>query len=238
MVVNMHKYLLLLLVLMLPLSVLATELNEQFMSEALKEKVTAKEQVNKTPEEKKEEIGLIQAGSARDSPFYALDRALENLQLRLTKGHIAKAQLRLKFAEERLAEAKKLIEQNKIELAEATIDDYESELSAVQNEILKASELGEDVDEILQQVNSTTSKHTIVLKSFLEQAPSTANPAIMHALNVSQKGQEMRAEKAQPAPKTTVKLEIEKNESKEIKEPKPEKENRTTPNKFSGHGWH
>jgi len=133
---------------------------------------------------------LVPAGSARDSPFYSLDRFLEKMRLRITGNAVAKTQLQLKFAEERLAEAKKLIELNKQELAEETIDDYKVALQDLELDLGTAKDAGNDVESTVQELSEMTVKHLIVLRKVLENVPDTAKPAIMSAIEISKTGQE------------------------------------------------
>ena len=133
---------------------------------------------------------LVPAGSARDSPFYSLDRFMERLRMRVTRNNVAKAQLRLRFAEERLSEAKKLIEANKQELAEQTITDYNTALKDIELNLESAADLGKDIEPTVQQLSEMTFRHTIVLQKVLEKVPETAKPMIMNAIEISQIGQE------------------------------------------------
>ena len=59
----------------------------------------------------------VSAGVTPDSPLWALDIALEKLELMLTFDKTEKIRKRIEFAEERFAEAQKMIEENKTEAA-------------------------------------------------------------------------------------------------------------------------
>lgn len=90
-----------------------------------------------------QELALPAPGMAPDSPIWGLDLALEKLQLALTTNQLTKVELRLKFARERLAEAKLMAEQNKFAEAEEAelereeeIDDLEAELEEEENILL------------------------------------------------------------------------------------------------------
>ncbi|MBI2019520.1 hypothetical protein HYS95_02555 [Candidatus Daviesbacteria bacterium] len=56
--------------------------------------------------------------------FYGLERAWENTQVAFTFNPVAKEELRLKQAEERLSEAKSLMDQGKIQAASQALGDY------------------------------------------------------------------------------------------------------------------
>ena len=195
-----------LLVALLPLAVFAQEdVDSTYLSDDLQDKLGIKSPLEDNTEEIEEETELVvvepenlvietpelvPAGSARDSPFYSIDRFVERLRLRITGDEVAKAQLKLKFAEERLSEAKKLIELNKQELADKTLVDYSDALQNIELDLASTKELGKDVEPVVQQFSEMTVKHVMVLQKILVNVPDTAKPVIMNAIEVSQKGQE------------------------------------------------
>ncbi|MBI2338640.1 hypothetical protein HYU95_05670, partial [Candidatus Daviesbacteria bacterium] len=70
-------------------------------------------------------LSIPQAGGTLpDSPFYAFERAVENVQLAFTFDPVSKEQLRLDIAAERLSEAKTLMDQGKIQAASQALGDY------------------------------------------------------------------------------------------------------------------
>lgn len=180
-------------------SAVAAQDGEQFLSEAAKEKfnLTQADALNETKNITIEAPELPEPGVVPTSAFYQLDLLAEHIQVALTKNTEAKTNLHLKFAEERLAETKVMLERNKDELAQKGLDAYESEVGIAQ-------ELAKDDEALQQHIIEVTSKHIEVLQRILEQVPEQAKPAIEHALNVSvighenavQRLEEIQAEKA------------------------------------------
>lgn len=64
------------------------------------------------------DVELANAGITPASPFYGLDKALENIRFALTFGDENKAEVALKQAEERLSELREMASQGKLEEAE------------------------------------------------------------------------------------------------------------------------
>lgn len=75
---------------------------------------------------------LPDPGITPDSIFFGLDRAYESLSLALASGD-AKAEIRLKFAEERLAEAQKLSDSNRSKAADKSLGMYYSQMDKAEN---------------------------------------------------------------------------------------------------------
>jgi len=84
-----------------------------------------------------EEIVLPDAGTTPDSPFYGLELAIERIQLALTFGNVAKAEKRLQHAEERLAEVRVMVEENKIKAAERARKEHGKIFAEVEIEVKK-----------------------------------------------------------------------------------------------------
>ncbi|MBD3262975.1 hypothetical protein GF374_01180 [Candidatus Woesearchaeota archaeon] len=226
---NMRRAILILFVIsLLPTAVLAQgEFDTQHISDKVREKLSAGKQAVE------EEIQLPAAGAAKDSPFYFADRAMERLRLKITKDDIKKARLHMKFAEERLSEAKKLAEQNKPELSDETIADYEKHLENAANKIEKAKKDGKDIDEITNNIKEKTSKHIEVLQRVLEKVPETAKPAIQKAIEISQERQEEIPQKLEQI-KEKVMEQTQEEPEKETEEVKEENKGEKIQNK----GWH
>jgi hypothetical protein len=133
---------------------------------------------------------LVNPGITPDNPLYALDRAIEKLQLMLTFDDKSKAKLHLMIAEERLSEAKAMVDKGKPEFVEDLTKEYEVELNKCNEIASKAQEVGINVTEVRELVALATSKHLDVLEDVYEKVPEQAKLAIERAKNVSMKGQE------------------------------------------------
>jgi len=210
--------LILLVVALLPLAVFAQEdIDPTYLSDAAKEKMGIVDDIEQEPELLTIETPeLPRAGSTKDSPFYPLDRAIEKIALKVTPDNLEKAKLHVKYAAERLAEAKKLIESNKLDLAEETVEDYQGELDSAEKNIELAKE--GDVESVAEHVREVTAKHLEVLQRILEKVPDTAKPAVMYAINISQKGQEIAVQKLEQIREQEQLGEMEQEQEQEMEQ--------------------
>ncbi len=117
-------------------------------------------------------------GITPDSPFYGFKRFAENLQLWFTFNKLEKAKLRYRLAQIRLAEAERMAELNKTELAEKTLGEYESMLDEVNNDVQRLSASGVNVSSVAEIVNNATYKHILVLSSIRDKLPEKAKVKI------------------------------------------------------------
>jgi hypothetical protein len=131
-----------------------------------------------------------EAGIAPDSFLYLFDRLFEKLELALALSEEAKIKVRLKHAEERLAEIKLMQKKNKTKLIVKLSDEYKKEIEEVEKEIEEAEKKGKNVTEIKVKAVEATAKHLEVLQWVYQLVPPEAKPAIEHALNVSRRGHE------------------------------------------------
>jgi len=124
------------------------------------------------------------AGITINSIFWIFDRTIEKIQLLLTFNVVKKAELRLKIADERLAEIEVLIKKNKIKAREKAEKSRENEIK----------KLGELSDEIKEETNKTIinilenlQKHIDRLKQVKERAPEDAQEGLANAIDKSSK---------------------------------------------------
>ncbi len=101
-------------------------------------------------------LNLGDAGITPDSVFYGIDRAIENLRLALTFGDIEKAKKSLEIADERLAEVKEMIEQNKLDKAEIAQKNHDELLKKVSDLINKVESNGNSnqTEKVLEDIIS------------------------------------------------------------------------------------
>jgi len=126
---------------------------------------------------------IIRPGIMPGNPLYGLDKALENLQLGLSGQGIPRAQVYMIFAEERLSEAKSLVDQGRTARLNEMVDDYEDNVAKANLEIGKAAGIGIDVKQIEKQIEIATDKHVVVLELVLSKSPDQAKPGIQRALD-------------------------------------------------------
>lgn len=101
----------------------------------------------------------VEAGITPDSILYSADQLFEDLQLLLTTDPEKDAELLLKFAQERLAEAKEMTEEQKTEYVKAAMEDYIATLNQAEEKVTEvAADEGttEEVkEELSQQLEDT-----------------------------------------------------------------------------------
>ena len=122
--------------------------------------------------------------------FYGLDRFSERVQMAFTANDVKKAELHVKFANERLSELNKIIDDNKTKYVEKLTTDEETELEAAQSDLDKAEKEGKNVTLLAEKVANMTAKHLAVLQGILDKVPEQARDSILHAINVSSRGHE------------------------------------------------
>lgn len=101
-----------------------------------------------------EEIEVETAGIGPDSAFYGLDNAMERVRLAFTFGKANKARLKMKYAEERLAEVEDMIGKNKFEFAERARLRHNSTLEEVEELVDEIETNGDEetAEEALKEV--------------------------------------------------------------------------------------
>lgn len=137
---------------------------------------------------------LPDPGVTPDSMLYGLDRAFERISLALTFDRAAKAEKRLQIASERISELKAMVDKGKPEFVEKLKEDYEEELNEAESDMEAARALGKNVTLLAEHVANATSKHIAVLERVLDKVPDQAKSAILHAINVSQRGHQRAVE--------------------------------------------
>lgn len=136
------------------------------------------------------------AGTTPDSYFYFMDKFGEWLDLKLTFNAVKKAEKKLEYASERMAEMKTLKDEGKLEKksAEKIKTDYEELATEVSDDIDSLKSEGKDVAELIKKMEELSSEHTAKLEEVLDKVPEEAREAIEHALEVSKRGHERAIE--------------------------------------------
>lgn len=134
---------------------------------------------------------LPSPGITPDSPFYFLDRWGEGIGRFFAFGREAKAAKQAEHAEERLAEARVMVDEGEDELAEEAAREYGVLISGAASNLAVAAQSGENVDAALAGlVTRATSVHQTVLAEVYTKVPEQAKPAIERAMTQSVQGQE------------------------------------------------
>ncbi len=131
---------------------------------------------------------LPDPGTTPDSTFYFLKSWKESIQTFFTFGAENKAKQFMHLAEVRLAEYQKMIEKEKIEIAEKTLTKYEQQLNHALEKAEEAKEKGKDVEKLKEAISEKIIKHQEVLIEVLNKVPEEAKKGIENAIEMSQKG--------------------------------------------------
>lgn len=175
-------------------------------------------------------ITIVDAGTTPDSPFYGLDRAMERLKLAFMAGKVEKALYRIQIAEERLAEAEKMLKENKLnESQEAEdahdqiIEEAEQDAEAIDSDDGQAvaEKSLEDVEKIQISLLSHSEKIAFVHNRILDmmRANNASEEKLAHIgqvfAKIINKSQEMEQKMAEKRDKirTRYKVLSEKNET-------------------------
>ncbi len=102
---------------------------------------------------------ILSVNAYPGSILYSIKRARENLILSLTVNEDKRIEKHLEFAEERLKEAKWLVEKGKEEELENILEDYENEMKEVKKEITKRAQ------KVLESISESAPKHISILRN-------------------------------------------------------------------------
>lgn len=106
---------------------------------------------------------LPDAGISPDNPIHFLDRFFDNVGITFTFNKAAKAQRRLKVAEERLAEAKKLTENNDGR-AEQAIEFYQNQLQRAEDLLAETQD-----PQLRERLTERTERYAAILEKIAER---------------------------------------------------------------------
>lgn len=127
------------------------------------------------------------AGILPTSPFYGIERAIEQLQIAITRSQEKLAALKAQLANERAAEAVVMANEGKDELAgEATVE-YVQMLALAVNHINNAIEAKDEAVKTLDALNKSYTNSQELLKSLLENASTSTKKVIEAALTEQDK---------------------------------------------------
>lgn len=121
----------------------------------------------------------VPAGTTPDSIFYFIDKAIESLDLALTFNDEAKVEKLIAYAEERLAEAEEMTEEQKEEYIEELILEYLEMLEEASDEMMDldeeaAEELETELDEAITNSDELADKLPLDLYEKLESKKGAA----------------------------------------------------------------
>lgn len=100
-----------------------------------------------------EEGQTVDAGVTPDSIFYSADKLFEDLQLLLTTDSEKEAELLLQFAQERLAEAKEMTEEEKTEFVKTAMDAYIETLGQAEEKVTEVAADEDTTQEVKEELS-------------------------------------------------------------------------------------
>jgi hypothetical protein len=107
----------------------------------------------------------------------------------LARDKAARAELVLRFAEERLAEAAEMTRRERPEYIPALMEDYEAAIVHTHDAVQAVADVDTMV-EVTEGVATATMRHMEVLEEVAAMVPGPAKPAIQRAMEASRRGQE------------------------------------------------
>ncbi|MBD3155760.1 MAG: DUF4382 domain-containing protein [Candidatus Aenigmarchaeota archaeon] len=116
---------------------------------------------------------------------YGLKTAWENVQMVFTRNSQSRARLNIRLARERLAEAK-VVAEGKPEEAEKLMERYQMRLMKAEEEVNKSKGIGQDVSELLSQMEESNQKHRAVLELVQNKVPEQAKESIQRSIQRSE----------------------------------------------------
>ena len=130
---------------------------------------------------------LPSPGILPDSPFYFLKTWKEAIQNFFTFSAENKAKQFLHLADVRLAEYQKMIEKEKTEIAQKTLNKYEKQLNHALQKVEELKNRNEDTKDISQQLENNLNKHIEILQRNLQKVPEAVKKGIENAIENSSK---------------------------------------------------
>lgn len=127
----------------------------------------------------------VAPGLTPASPFYSIEIFVESLEVKIAGaigGSDMKAKAMANNAEERVSEARYLVENNRSSQAAEAVERYSRTL----NKSIKLASRGQD-EGLKQKINNISSKNVDTLKQVKEKVPEQAKGAIENAINQSGK---------------------------------------------------
>jgi len=132
------------------------------------------------------EASEVKPGLGPDSPLYGLELALERVRLGLTFNKKKKAELHVKYAEERLAEVMAMQAENKAEHAAKAAEKQKKSIDEAEEAMNEAEEEGEDVSEVETKLVAIKARNIEVLTVLLDKVPEQAKASIQKNIERSQ----------------------------------------------------
>jgi len=132
-----------------------------------------------------QDLGVGEPRLLPDNPFYFLKNWARGIQNVLTFNPVKKAELRLKFANEKLMEVKKIVEKTEnLETIKKATENYQQEVEKIKNQVEKIKEKAKEnpeVDKFLNKFIDQQTLHQKLLQKLETQVPPQAFEKIKEA---------------------------------------------------------
>lgn len=156
-----------------------------FLAVSAQEASPVEEAVNLDEDIQPEDLGVSEPKLLPDSPFYFLKNWARGIQNVLTFNPIRKAELRMKFANEKLMEVKKIVQktQDPEKIKKAT-ENYQQEVEKIKNQVEKIKEKAAEnpqVESFLDKFIHQQTLHQKLLQKLETQVPPEAFEKIEEA---------------------------------------------------------
>lgn len=132
------------------------------------------------------DASLPDPGLTPDNPFYFLDDFWKSVRLTFAFGVEKKADLRIKFAEEKLAEANEMARANNPNAVRRALNRYREQLGENGDQLNDL--IGEERAAVAERVADATSRHLEILDRVQERVPEQARDAVLSAKESSENG--------------------------------------------------
>jgi hypothetical protein len=141
-----------------------------------------------------------------DNPLWYLKVVRDKIWFLVTTNSGKQAELKLLFADKRLASSKVLFEKGKNELGFSTLTKAEKYLEEAVNIEIRNREKGMDTFEFLNKLANSSLKHREVIETILQMAPEDAKPEVIktedYAINAYKSARDALLSKGLPVPKS------------------------------------
>ena len=118
--------------------------------------------------------------------FYPIKNIWRNFLIKTTFNPVKKAQLRLRFASEKLIETAKIAKKtDNPEIIERAIDNYKNEIEKIQNRLNEIKEQGQDLDNLIEKIADNQIKHSILIDKIEKNIPDKFIERISAKIDIS-----------------------------------------------------
>jgi len=167
--------------------ILAIFLGFSFIAFA-QETIDITEAINLDEDVQPEDLGVSEPWLLPDSPFYFLKNWAREIQQVFTFNPVKRAELRVKFANEKLMEVKKSVELKKNpEIIKKATENYQQEAEKIKNQVEKIKEKAKEnpeVEKFLDKFVHQQTLHQKLLQKLETQVPAEAFEKIKEAREV------------------------------------------------------